>query len=304
MKKLQYYVQSARLRTLPLSVAGIIMGAMIAASDSHWSTATFVWGLLTALSLQIISNVANELGDLQKGTDNENRLGPIRSVQSGKLTPQNLKGMLAVFVAIAMFSGLMLVVVSFHSLTSFYSLLMLFTGALAIVAAVKYTFGVKAYGYVGLGDVFVFIFFGLVSVLGMYFLLAGTFSPEVLLPASSIGFLSTAMLNQNNMRDIDNDKNFQKKTLAVRMGLNAAKTYHLVIIVLAFILMTSYCFFEKKGIFGYLYLISLPVFVHHLIYVLKNDGKSLDKHMKVIAAGTMLFAVSAGVGMILEQHMG
>lgn len=290
-----------RLRTLPLSVAGIIMGGMLAASHHFWNTGTFIWAMLTALSLQIVSNIANELGDLQKGTDNENRLGPIRSVQSGNLTAGELKRLLVVFVLLSLFFGLLLVGSTFRSFFSPESLTMLFVGALAIVAAIKYTFGSKSYGYVGLGDLFVFLFFGLVSVAGVYFLITKTLPLTVFMPASAIGFLSTAMLNQNNMRDIDNDTNFNKKTMAVRMGLNATKRYHLIIILLAFLLMTIYCIVQKVDLSGYLYLISLPVFVWHLTYVLKNDGKSLDKHMKVISAGTMLFAVSGGVGLILAS---
>ncbi len=287
-----------RLRTLPLSVAGILLGGMLAVSEGYRSTGIFIFGLLTALSLQIVSNIANELGDLQKGTDNENRLGPIRSVQSGHLTFENLKVMLIIFVVISILSGLLLVGISFGSLKYLSSLLMLLLGALAVVAAIKYTFGSKAYGYIGLGDFFVFLFFGPVSVLGMYLLMAKSLNFTAALPAASIGLLSTAMLNQNNMRDIENDTVFQKKTLAVRMGLEGAKKYHLTLIVLAFILMTLYCIIKSIDPVGYLYLVTLPLFVWHLGYVLRNDGKSLDKHMKVISAGTILFAVLGGIGLI------
>ncbi|MHB9055138.1 MAG: 1,4-dihydroxy-2-naphthoate octaprenyltransferase [Paludibacteraceae bacterium] len=299
MTKSRYYIESMRLRTLPLSVAGIIMGGMVAASEGFWNTGIFIWALLTALSLQILSNIANELGDLQKGTDNENRLGPIRSVQSGKLTPANLKGMLVAFICLSVFFGLFLIGTSFGSLSSSSSLIMIVLGGLAIVAAIKYTFGGKAYGYIGLGDLFVFLFFGLVSVLGIYFLMSKYLPRAVILPGSAIGFLSTAMLNQNNMRDIDNDTNFEKKTLAVRMGLNFSKRYHFILIMSAFILMILYSVIKNMTVFGYLYLLSLPVFVWHLNYVMKNDGKSLDRHMKVISIGTMLFSILGGMGLIL-----
>ena len=299
MNTLRYYIASMRLRTLPLSVAGIMMGGMLAASRGYWSTGSFVWAMLTALSLQILSNIANELGDLQKGTDNAQRLGPIRSVQSGKLSAENLKGMLVAFVFISIVCGLFLILQSFHSLFTLSSLIMMALGVLAITAAIKYTFGVKSYGYVGLGDLFVFLFFGLVSVMGVYFLMAKSLPYAAFLPASSIGLLSTAMLNQNNMRDIDNDTNFKKRTMAVRMGLNRSKKYHFSLILTAFLLMTAYCLLLKVSIEGYLYLLSFPLFVWHLMYVMKNDGKSLDKHMKVIAAGTMLFAVLGGAGLII-----
>ncbi len=289
-----------RLRTLPLSVAGIVMGSMLAAADGFWHTGIFIWAMLTALSLQILSNIANELGDLQKGTDNEDRLGPIRSVQSGNLTTKNLTGLLIIFVGLSMVFGAYLVWTSFHSISSAPSLAMLALGALAIIASIKYTFGSKAYGYFGLGDVFVFLFFGLVSVCGVFFLMSKLLPGTIFLPASAIGLLSTAMLNQNNMRDIRNDMNFEKKTLAVRMGLESSKRYHLILISAAFVLMTIYCIVLNVNFLGYLYLLTLPLFIGHLRYVMKNDGKSLDKHMKVISIGTVLFAVLGGIGLLLS----
>lgn len=298
--KLKYYVESMRLRTLPLAVAGVIMGGTLATSAGFWQSALFIWAMLTALSLQILSNIANELGDLQKGTDNEKRLGPIRSVQRGNLTAKNLYGLLILFVGLSMTFGASLVGTSFHSLSSLPSLIMLGLGALAIVAAIKYTFGKKAYGYFGLGDVFVFLFFGWVSVCGIFYLMTNSLPASVFLPASSIGLLSTAMLNQNNMRDISNDTNFEKKTLAVRMGLKSSKIYHLILIGLAFILMIIYSVMLNVNFWGYLYLLTLPLFIWHVGYVLQNDGKSLDKHMKIISVGTVVFAVLSGTGFILS----
>lgn len=300
MSKLKYYIESMRLRTLPLSASGILMGAFLAKSENCWNTSIFIWAILTALSLQILSNIANELGDLQKGTDNEHRLGPIRSVQSGYLTYKDLSRFLVLFILISVAFGLFLIWSSFGDLFSVSGIIMILLGALTITASIKYTFGKKAYGYVGLGDVFVFIFFGLVSVAGVYFLMSKTLPAEIFLPATSIGLLSTAMLNQNNMRDIDNDTNFEKKTMAVRMGLGAAKKYHLLLIVLAFLAMTAYCIIKKVSWVGYSYLLTLPIFVWHLNYVLKNDGRSLDAHMKVISIGTMLFTLVGGLGLVLS----
>ncbi|NLO70306.1 MAG: 1,4-dihydroxy-2-naphthoate octaprenyltransferase [Porphyromonadaceae bacterium] len=301
--KIKYYVESMRLRTLPLSISGIILGSLVAAAHGFWDFGIFTWALLTAVILQIISNIANELGDLQKGTDNEQRLGPIRSVQSGNLTERELKKMLILFVLSSMVSGLFLIERSFNSLFILPSYTMIFLGALAIIAAIKYTFGSKSYGYIGLGDAFVFLFFGIVSVVGAYYLMTKNIDFSTLLPASSVGFLSTAMLNQNNMRDIENDMNFEKKTMAVRMGLKSTKIYHLIIIASAFILMTIYCALQNVNPVGYLFLVTLPLFVWHLVYVLKNDGRSLDKHMKVIALGTVLFAVLGGIGLLLSREI-
>ena len=300
---MKHWIQAARLRTLPLSVSGIIVGSAYAYYQGYSDWRIVVLALLTTLGLQVLSNYANDYGDGVKGTD-ANRIGEKRLVAAGVITAEQMKKAVIITAVLTFINALLLIYVAFGKENFALSLIFILLGIGSIGAAIKYTVGKSAYGYSGFGDVFVFIFFGLVSVIGSNFLFTHFIDWKLFLPATAIGLLSVAVLNLNNMRDIDNDKNFQKKTLAVRMGLNAAKTYHLIIIVLAFILMTSYCFIEKKGIFGYLYLISLPVFVHHLIYVLKNDGKSLDKHMKVIAEGTMLFAVSAGVGMILEQHMG
>lgn len=299
--KTKYYIESMRLRTLPLAMAGVVMGGLLAGAYGYWNTVIFVWAMLTALSLQILSNIANELGDLQKGTDNENRLGPIRSVQSGKLTESDLKQMLVGFVLLSMLFGTFLVYTSFGTLFSGLSLVMLGLGALAIVAAIKYTFGERAYGYVGLGDFFVFLFFGLVSVMGVFFLMTKSLPYLMILPASAIGLLSTAMLNLNNMRDIENDSIFEKKTIAVRMGLRSTKIYHLVLIALAFILMTLYAIMQKVNLIGYLFLLPLPIFSWHLIYVLKNNGKNLDKHMKVIALSTVLFSILGGIGLLLSE---
>lgn len=297
--KLRYYVESMRLRTLPLSVAGIVMGGALAASRSHWDTGVFSCALLTALCLQILSNIANELGDLQKGTDNEHRLGPIRSVQSGKLTHKELLRFLYIFLVLSAVFGLVLVWTAFESVFSLPGLGMILLGGLAIMAAIKYTFGRKAYGYIGLGDLFVFLFFGIVSVTGVYFLMSKSIYWSLFLPASSVGLLAVAMLNQNNMRDIDNDARFEKKTLVVRMGLKLAKGYHVVLIVVAFALTTIYSFVEQMNTLGYLYLLTLPIFVWHLSSVIRTEGKMLDSQMKVISIGTILFSLVGGIGFVL-----
>lgn len=300
MSKIKYYVESMRLRTLPLAVAGIIMGGILAAKAHYWSLEIFLWALLTAVFLQILSNVANELGDLQKGTDNEYRLGPIRSVQRGKLTQRNLLNMLFLFVGLSIIAGLGLVWTAFESFFYVPSVLVFFLGGTAIVAAIKYTYGKKSYGYMGLGDLFVFLFFGVVSVSGTYFLMTKSLACKVLLPASAIGCLSSALLNLNNMRDIVNDTDFQKKTLVVRMGLANAKKYHGVLILSAFVFMSVYALLSCVGFYGYLYLLTLPFFIVHLNYILKNEGKDLDKHMKVISLFTIAFSLLSGVGLLTD----
>ncbi|MFV0470460.1 MAG: 1,4-dihydroxy-2-naphthoate octaprenyltransferase [Paludibacteraceae bacterium] len=298
-KKLKYYIESMRLRTLPLSVAGVILGGLAAVSDGYTRWDVFIAALLTTLSLQILSNISNELGDLQKGTDDENRLGPIRSVQSGKLTYKNLLHTMYLFVVLSAGFGLMLVLVSFHTLCSVRSVAMLTLGGCAIVAAIKYTFGKKTYGYVGLGDCFVFVFFGLVSVCGVYYLASGTFSLLILMPAAAIGLLSTAVLNINNLRDVQNDKHHQKKTMVVRMGERNGKLYHAALIGLAFLAMVIFSTIRCSGIEGYLYLLTLPIFYFHLSKVLSSKGARLDSQLKFLSLSSLLFSVLAGIGFVL-----
>ncbi|MCC8173363.1 MAG: 1,4-dihydroxy-2-naphthoate octaprenyltransferase, partial [Odoribacter sp.] len=227
MSKLKYYIHSFRLRTLPLSVSGIILGGLLAKSAGEFNVAIFTLAIITTLLLQIVSNLANELGDLQKGTDNNKRLGPIRSIQSGALTVSEFKRILIWMSTLALIAGLWLVFLAFHNLINLKSIGMLLLGGLALAAAIKYTMGKHAYGYYGLGDIFVFIFFGIISTAGCYFLMIHQIKASILLPASAIGFLSTGVLNINNIRDIENDKACNKRTIPVKIGEKNAKRYHI-----------------------------------------------------------------------------
>ena len=240
MSKIKYYIASFRLRTLPLSLSGIFLGTLLAASEGYFNWAPFLLAVVTTLCLQILSNLANELGDLQKGTDNEERLGPIRSIQSGALSLKEFKRTILLFVLLSVLSGTALVSTAFESLLSTDGLIMLMLGAASIVAAIKYTVGKNAYGYHGLGDVFVFLFFGLLSVCGAYFLMTHRLSISIFLPATAVGLLSTGVLNLNNMRDIENDRLCGKRTLPVILGISKAKVYHFCLIIGAFVAMSSY----------------------------------------------------------------
>ena len=298
---LKHYIDSFRLRTLPLSVAGIMLGSFYATAAGCYRPVVFVLALLTTLSLQILSNISNEVGDLEKGTDNEQRLGPIRSVQRGDLTVQNLKNAMMLFIVLSVLSGICLVWSAFGTLISMPSVTMLVMGALAIVASIKYTFGKKAYGYVGLGDFFVFIFFGLVSTMGVYFIATGELPLSLILPASAIGMLSTGVLNVNNMRDIENDTEFKKRTMAVRMGAKKIKMYHLFLVIGALVLTTVYTVLQNSGTYGYLFLLTIPVFSLHLSKVMRNNGRALDSQLKVLSLCTLLFSFLAGSGSLLNS---
>ena len=298
--KLKHYIDSFRLRTLPLSMSGILLGSFYAIGDGFYRPLVFVLALFTTLSLQILSNISNEVGDLEKGTDNEQRLGPIRSVQRGDLTVRNLKNAMLLFIFLSVIFGISLVWSAFGDLFSNQRLIMLILGACAIIASIKYTFGKKSYGYIGLGDVFVFIFFGLVSTMGVYFIATGSLPIELLLPGSAIGMLSTGVLNVNNMRDIKNDTEYHKRTLAVRMGAKKIKIYHFFLVIGALLLMCIYNIIQNNGIFSYLFLLSLPIFYYHLSMVLKHNDRALDNQLKVLSLSTLLLTLLAGIGSLLN----
>lgn len=291
MSKAKYYIASFRLRTLPLSLSGIFLGTLLAKADGFFHTLPFVFAVATTLCLQILSNLANELGDLQKGTDNAERLGPIRSIQSGALTLTEFKRTIIVFVLLSVISGSVLVYTAFDSLFSQDGIIMLLLGGAAIIAAIKYTVGKNAYGYHGLGDLFVFLFFGLLSVMGAYFLMAHQINALLLLPASAIGLLSTGVLNLNNMRDVENDRACGKRTIPVLIGVHKAKIYHFILIIGAFVCMSSYVFLHEHTPTDFLFLLTLPLFIFHLLKVTNNQGRSLDPQLKVLSLSTLLFAI-------------
>lgn len=298
MGKIKYYIDSFRLRTLPLSVSGVLLGSLLAYSAGFFDGLCFGLAIVTTLCLQILSNLANELGDLRKGTDNEQRLGPIRSIQSGALTIGEFKRVIVLFVVLSVLSGLTLVFFAFHTLLDVSSVLMLVAGGGAIVAAIKYTVGRNAYGYRGLGDLFVFLFFGLLSTVGAWFLMTQTVHADIFLPAASIGLLSTGVLNMNNIRDIENDAQCGKRTIPVLLGEKRAKVYHYCLIMGAVLCMVAYSIIHYRGIYSFLFLLMLPRLVIHLIAVSQYSGRALDPQLKLLSVTTLLFALLSGIGQI------
>lgn len=296
MNKLKSCIRSFRLRTLPLSVSGIILGTLLAKSEGKYNNGVFLLALSTTLCLQILSNLANELGDTLKGTDNDNRLGPTRSIQAGLLTLNDFKHLIILFILLSLLSGISLVLLSFHNLFTYKSLLLLLSGGAAILAAIKYTIGKNPYGYRGLGDLFVFLFFGLLSTLGAYFLLVHTLSPQLLLPASSLGLLCTAVLNVNNIRDMENDRICGKYTLPVKIGEKNARIYHTCLIAGALSGYLIYTGISYNGISSFLPLLTLPLFLIHLHAVWTNSGKKLDAQLKFLSLTTLAFSILWGIG--------
>ena len=300
MSKVRAYITSFRLRTLPLSLSGVLLGSLLAASDGYFKTTTFVWAMLTTVALQILSNLANEVGDLTKGTDNEHRLGPIRGAQSGALSMREMVQAMIVFGVIAIITGSLLIYEAFRDLLNWKSIALFIAGGASIVAAVKYTVGKSAYGYRGLGDLFVFIFFGVVSVMGSYFAMSGVLPWICVLPAAAIGFLSSGVLNMNNIRDIENDSVCGKRTIPVILGIQGAKIYHFVITLLAVICLVLYSMLHSAGWTGYLFLLTLPLLVMHLKSVYRGEGRALDSQLKFLSITTLLIALLLGFGQLLS----
>lgn len=295
MASFKTWLEAARLRTLPLSLSGIIVGSAIAFGNGYWDARVFWLAMLTTILFQILSNFANDLGDSQKGTDNEHRVGPERTVQSGAVSLQQMKIAVILTSILSFISAGALI---FFGTQQMPIEMMWFYGGLAILcvlAAITYTVGKRAYGYSGFGDIMVLIFFGFVSVLGVYSLFAKAFDPTNVLPAITIGLLSTAVLNLNNMRDYVNDKASGKVTFVVKIGPNNAKVYHTLMILLAFTSMVAFLSRFNEPI---LYLSLLP-FIGlgmHLRKVMgTTDPKDFDPELKVVALSTFAISVLFGV---------
>lgn len=299
MTKIKSWISAFRLRTLPLAISSILMGSFLAIASDKYNSLIITLSIVTTLLLQILSNLANDYGDGMKGTDNIERLGPKRTIQSGEISPNEMRVGIILFVLLSLISGIWLIIESFG--TDWHlALLFLAFGLASIAAAIKYTVGNKAYGYSGLGDLFVFLFFGFLAVLGSYYLNTLTLSWVILLPTLSMGFLSTGVLNLNNMRDIKNDLQSGKNTLASSLGFESAKKYHIFLVSGAMIAAIAFSTLNFNSIWNYLYLISFPLFVFQLFRIVKiKEEKLMDPFLKQLALTTLLFAVLFGLGLIL-----
>jgi len=295
MASFKSWIKAARLRTLPLALASVAMGGMIAATHPGFNFKAVVMVGITALFLQILSNLANDFGDSRKGVDNEKRLGPKRTVQSGEISPNSMKRAIILVAGLALISGLLLIFWA-ASLSVKTSAIFILLGIAAIVAAIKYTVGKNPYGYIGLGDLFVFLFFGLLGVGGTWFLATKTWDLLILLPATAMGMLSAGVLNLNNMRDIVNDRQNGKNTLVVKIGLHAAFVYHCIIVLLPFVLLAAYVAITGADPRVFLFMIILPLFVVDLVRI-KNSfgGASLDPFLRKLALKTLLLTIVFGL---------
>lgn len=300
MNKFSAYVTAMRLRTLPMSLAGVALGLMLAASDYRVNVWVVFFTVLVTLSLQILSNVANELGDFLRGTDRaEDRQGPSYALSQGLLTEKDLKRMIYVFVLLCIAFGVAMIWFSFGTLFSLGAVIVALMGVAAISGAIKYTLGRNPYGYRGKGDMSVFIFFGLVSVLGSYFVATHEIRTWILvLPAVSIGCFSVGVLNVNNIRDIKSDA-LTRRTIPVRIGEKNAKIYHTALITAGWAAMILYSSMRMFDWWHYLFVLTLPLFLIHLVKVWKNTGKALDRQLPFLVISSFLFALLSGFGYIV-----
>jgi 1,4-dihydroxy-2-naphthoate octaprenyltransferase len=297
---MKHWIQAARLRTLPLSVSGIIVGSAYAYYQGFSDWRIVVLALLTTLGLQVLSNYANDYGDGVKGTD-ANRIGEKRLVAAGVITAEQMKKAVIITAILTFIIALLLIYVAFGKENFALSLIFILLGIGSIGAAIKYTVGKSAYGYSGFGDLFVFIFFGLVSVIGSNFLFTHFIDWKLFLPATAIGLLSVAVLNLNNMRDIENDKIAGKNTLIVQYGLKFGIWYQRVLIFVPILLYVIFLFDFKNSMPGFSILFYFMAISHNKTISKINDPKDFDPHLKKVALSTFLFALLLSLKLITNH---
>lgn len=293
------YVSALRLRTLPLSLSGVTLGAMLAASDYLVDWKIFAFVALTAILLQMLSNVSNELGDFRNGVTSAHDRESSKSLAEGRLTEKGLKRLMYVVMAAAVASGLVMIRLSLGSIFLLESFILMIFGYFSIRAAMRYTLGTNPYGYRGLGDIAVFIFFGIIAVCGSFYVLTHSFGTlKLLLPAASVGFFSVAVLNVNNMRDMETDMKI-RRTLPVVLGERRAKVYHMILLALGWISMTAYALMRIADPWHFLYMLTLPLFIIHAVKVWKNSGRDLDPALPLLSLSALAFSVLAGLGFLI-----
>jgi len=294
------WIKAFRLRTLPLALSATVLGSFLGFAEDRFKWGVFIFGSLTTLFLQILSNLANDYGDAVKGTDSEERLGPLRVTQAGLVSHKQMRWMIVVFAFLSLLAGSLLIWIGLRGGDMLGYAIFFLLGFAAIFAAVKYTIGKKPYGYEGFGDLMVFVFFGIVGVAGTYFLHTNSFHLSILLPASSVGMLSMGVLNLNNMRDHENDAESGKNTLVVRMGLSWAKTYHVILLLTAFLLALTYTLINFESYLQLLLLIPVPLLFSDMKKVISNTVPlELNAELKKLAMATLLFSLSFGLGLVL-----
>ncbi len=285
---------SLRLRTLPLALASIVTGSAIAGWQGHFKPGVALLALLTAALLQILSNLANDYGDAIKGSDERGRIGPLRGMQLGVISREQMKLALILAISLSLLSGAALIALACEKPADILGFLVL--GVLSIIAAITYTMGTRPYGYMGLGDLSVLVFFGWLSVGGSYYLQTGAFQLMVMLPATACGLLAAAVLNINNLRDIETDRQNGKNTLAVRLGPQWARYYHAFLLSGAVIFLALFTLLELRNLVGWLFILAVPALYMQARFVLHETNPSgirpmLEKTVKCALLVNILFAV-------------
>lgn len=296
---MKHWIKAFRLRTLPLALASIGMGTFLAAASGNFRGDIFTLCALTTIFLQVLSNLANDYGDSIHGADGAQRKGPSRAVQLGLITPAAMKRAMALFVVLSLASGVGLIYVAFGwSLQVFAFFLGL--GVLAIIAAITYTSGSNPYGYAGLGDISVLLFFGFVAVMGSAYLYEQQLKWEYVLPALSTGLFSVAVLNVNNIRDIESDKIAGKYSIPVRLGRSKAVIYHWIILATGYLSTLVYIVINYSSPFQFLVLLIIPLLIKNARAVkVHKDAAALDPFLKQMALSTLFFVILFGVGQLV-----
>lgn len=292
------WIEAFRLRTLPLALACIGMGGILAYNNDVFNPSIFALTLLTAFLLQVLSNLANDYGDSMNGADSVDRVGPSRAVQTGKITAKAMKNAMIFFAILSLVSGFSLLYLSINSQQEFFVFLGL--GIVSIIAAITYTVGDNPYGYAGLGDISVLIFFGLISVVGTYYLQAHDLNWNIFLPAITCGLFAVGVLNVNNIRDIESDQKAGKYSIPVRLGREKAVIYHWSLLALAWIAIVIYAVNNNSSYWQWLFVITLPLFFINARAVLtKKTADTLDPYLKQMAISTLIFVIIFGIGQYL-----
>ena len=292
------WISAFRLRTLPLALSSIGMGGFLAAAAGKFNVLIFVLCCMTTVFLQVLSNLANDYGDSVNGADHAERSGPKRSVQSGVISLRQMKRAVIFFVLLCLVSGVSLLLVSLgwnvKAFLFFFGL-----GVLCILAAIAYTMGKKPYGYAGLGDLSVLIFFGVIGVMGSLYLFTRHVSWPEIFPALTCGLFSIAVLNINNIRDIESDRKARKFSVPVRIGKKNAVIYHWLLLVGGLVTATVYAGLTYRSPFQFLFLLTLPLFIGNGLAVSRKPSVELDPYLKQMALSTMLFVILFGIGFLL-----
>lgn len=292
------WLSAFRLRTLPLALSCIGMGGFLAAAAGKFDILIFSLCCLTTIFLQVLSNLANDYGDSINGADHPARKGPMRAVQSGAISSAQMKNAVIFFVVLSLASGISLLLVSLgwnmKALSLFFGL-----GILSIIAAIAYTVGKKPYGYSGLGDISVLIFFGLVGVMGSLYLFTHRILTMDILPAMSCGLFSIAVLNINNIRDIESDKIAGKYSIPVRIGKQNASRYHWFLLTGGTGCSILYVVLNFQSAVQFMFLLSLPLFLINARAVSSKPSAELDPYLKQMAMSTLLFVILFGAGLLV-----